>query len=172
MPDLSAYFRSRRLRWAVLIFGGYWLIALTIGRMFDWLIITVLLLITMAYTAIAVVSKYTRIAWRGAIENDDGPVSLLSTGIMLGFTGLSIILLATALSGIFPALAWLLNDTRVHGFGMLLYIVAGAIHITARRDERGKFRRGDVILVSACYVAGLATFATLIALQVFGLLGS
>lgn len=168
MPD--RLLRSVRLRWAAMIFGGYWLLALTVGLAFDWTLVTVILLFVMTFVAAGVIVKYGPMVWRSTLANDRGPVSQLSTGILIGFTALFLLLTATAVSGLIPSVAFILNDTRVHGFVMLLYIMAGTVHMTARRDDRGRLRREDVIAVVACYLIGLASVGTIMLAQAFGLI--
>jgi hypothetical protein len=157
-------FTSTRIRWAALIFTCYWLLS----AFSDPTVLSQFLVPVLGCIVVGVVLKYTPAAWEGVIKNDLGPVSQLAQGIWLAFCGLGLGLFWTWTARITHS-DWMYRSPVV-GFYLLCYIVAGSLHMTARRAPDGRVKTEDVRDVFIAYAAGLTISLVVAGLQLSGLL--
>lgn len=156
---------SVRIRWAALIFVCYWLLSLaTVPVELAQMLRPVLICVVMG-----VILKYTPDAWRGVVTNDLGAVSQLAQGIWLAFFGLFCGLVWSTAANLLPNSQWM-RESPVVGFYYLCYIVAGTLHMTARRNPDGRIRAEDVRDVFVAYSLGLMISLSIVGFQVAGLL--
>lgn len=155
---------SHRARWALLTFATYWALTPFVNAVHLAQILTLVLI----FVVVGVIMRYSRQVWESAIRDDYGAVSQLAQGIWLAFVGLGIGLtwgIAARLTGA----DWMLRSPVV-GFYLLCYVVAGTLHMTARRDEHGRIKREDIRDVFLAYATGLVLSLILIAFQLGGVL--
>lgn len=157
--------RSYRVRWAIGIFMGYWLLSIFVRPVPLAQALTIILICV----AFGVVVKYSHQVWQAVLEDDRGPISQLSQGIFLAFTGLLIGLIWAMIARIVPGSEWM-QRTPVIGFYILCYIVAGTLHMTARRNDEGNISHHDIRDVLVAYGIGLSVSLILMILQLGGVL--
>lgn len=158
-------FRSSRVRWALLIFAGYWLIALFVNPIHLAQVLTIILI----FVALGVVRKYGRQVWESVVSDDHGAISQLAQGIMLAFTGLLLGLIWSITARVVPGAEWMTRHPVV-GFYLLCYVVAGSLHMTARRGVKGKIHEEDLRDVLVAYGVGLTLSIILMTFQLGGFL--
>lgn len=157
--------RSKRVQAALAIFLGYWGLSIFV----EPLKLAQVLTLVLVFVAAGVVVKYVPQVWRAILSDDLGPISQLSQGILLAFLGLSVGLMWSMTGRVVPGADWMMRSPMV-GFYLLCYVVAGTLHMTARRDENGKVRQSDLRDVLIAYGVGLSISVILMALQLGGVL--
>lgn len=156
---------SHRMRWAAGIFAGYW--AMT--PFVDPVELAQVLMLVLVFVACGVVIKYFGQVYHSILVDDRSAISQLAQGIILAFVGLIIGLVWTAIGRILPGADWMLRSP-VMGFYLLCYVVAGSLHMTARRNSDGRVSHGDIRDVMVAYALGLGVSIVLMALQLGGFL--
>lgn len=152
--------RSRRVRWAVGLFIGYWLLA----RFVEPIELAQVLTLTLIGIAFAVVTKYWNQVWTAVLEDDLGPYSQLATGILLAFFGLGLALVWSMLGRLVPGLEWM-RTSPMQGFWLFLYNLAGVLHITAPRNEQGQVDNSDWKALAVAIGSGLVASLVLLFLE-------
>jgi len=156
--------KSVRIRWALAIIAAFWATTFFVPTR----VLALTLTLTLAALSFGVIVKYGRQVIVSVFEDDLGPVSQLATGILIGFTGLLIGLLWAIASRAVPGGDWMLSSPMVP-FYLLLYNLAAALHITARRTGYGKVPPGDWAMLAFAIVGGLALAAIMVELEIVGI---
>lgn len=165
MRDPTLVFKSHRVRWALAIFLGYWLLTPFV----EATALAQLLVLILIPVGLGVLKKYVPTIIDAAVTDDRGPISQLTQGIVLAFFGLTLGLIWTTVARLVPGAEWMSRSPLV-GFYLLCSVVAGTLHMTARRDRGGRLRDEDVRDVAIAYAVGLVVALVLMILQLGGVL--
>lgn len=157
--------KSRRVRAALAIFAGYWGLSFFVKPLHMAQVLTLVLV----FVAIGVIVKYSKQVWEATVSDDLGPISQLAQGILLAFSGLFVGLVWAMIGRVVPGAEWM-QRSPVVGFYLLCYVVAGTLHMTARRNEDGRVSASDVRDVVIAYGIGLSLSIILMILQLGGVL--
>lgn len=157
--------KNHRIRFAILIFAGYWLLSIFVRPIQMAQVLSLVLI----FVAAGVLRKYAAQVWDAVLIDDRGPISQLAQGIWLAFFGLLVGLVWAILSRVLPNADWMMR-TPVVGFYLLCYIVAGSLHMTARRGSDGRVQDRDLWDVMISYGLGLSISIILMMLQLGGVL--
>lgn len=156
---------SHRVRAAMAIFVTYWVVAIFANPVF----LAQFLAVVLVAVAITVLRKYWAQVWETLVNDDHGAISQLAQGIWLAFFGLVVGLMWMTAGRTIPGAEWMVHSPVV-GFYLLLYVVAGSLHITARRGPDGRVQEEDLRDLLFAFGVGLVVAIALMILQLGGVL--